>query len=378
MKRKYFLRGASALAIIVVLLLSATPITANNKESNNKTNPVEELLLYEEQKTTADRGIVFQDDFESYADFVLDFPPWIQVDVDGAATYGMTNYDYPNEYYVGSFMIFNPSQTTPPCPDAPPHSGDKFAACFNAVLPASNDDWLITPQLSSAQFGEVSFWARSYTDAYNLDRFQVGISTTDTNPASFTIISTGAYIEAPIVWTQYTYDLSAYSGDIYIAIHCVSNDAFILMVDDFMVTDETSPPPVPAICCEGELAWPSVKAGATVTGEFEVCNCGEEGSLLNWEVASFPTWGTWTIVPDSGEDLLAGDCVTVNVTVVAPAEKKKTFTGTVKLINVDNPDDFCEIDVSLTTPRARFVNNPLFFRILERFESLFTILKILI
>ena len=55
-------------------------------------------------------------------------------------------------------------------------------------------------------------WARSATTEYGADRFKVGVSTTGTAPANFTTISTGAYIEVPAAWTQYTYNLDAYVG----------------------------------------------------------------------------------------------------------------------------------------------------------------------
>ncbi len=375
MKNNYFLKGTCVLLITIVIILSTTSISANDKTSNNKSSPLKDLLINTEKPLTTKGGIIFEDDFENYTDFVLDFPPWIQVDNDYAPTYGFESYDFPNEHYTGSFIIFNPDMCTPPVPDAPPHSGGKYAACFNAVLPDSNDDWLITPQLSSTNaFDEVSFWARSYTDQYNLDRFQVGISTTDTNPSSFTIISPGSYIEAPIVWTQYTYDISAYTGDIYLAINCVSYDSFILMVDDFTVSEGGAPPPAPAISCEGTLSWPEVNAGATVNATFQVCNIGEPGSLLSWKVDSYPTWGTWTFTPSSGTGLAEGDCVTISVEVKAPTEKKKTFTGKVKMVNLINASDFCEIDVSLTTPRA--INGYTLIQwILQKYPNMFPILR---
>ncbi len=178
----------------------------------------------------------FQDDFESYDDFVIDFTPWTNVDVDGSTTYGMTGIDWPNVYLEQSFIIFNPSQTTPPVEDITPHSGSKLAACFAATAPPNND-WLITPLVGIASGYNVSFWAKSYTADYGLERFRVGVSTTGTDPGDFTIISEGDYVEAPVeAWTQFTYDLSAYDGQsIYVAIQCVSNDAFILLVDDFYI-----------------------------------------------------------------------------------------------------------------------------------------------
>jgi hypothetical protein len=262
--------------------------------------------------------------------------------------------------------------------DAPPHSGDKYAACFNAVLPDINDDWMFTPQLSSSVFDELSFWARSYTDDYNLDRFEVGVSTTDTNPSSFAIISTGPYIEAPIEWTEYTYDLSSYSGDIYIGIHCVSNDAFFLMIDDFSVTGTDVQPAIPNLDCYGTLSWTNVTAGETVTGEFTVENIGDEDSLLDWEIESYPDWGNWTFDPENGTGLEEGNTVTIDVEVVAPEDPETEFTGEVKIVNSDNASDFCIIDVTLATPVSQQSLISLFFEMLaQRFPILGMILAAL-
>jgi hypothetical protein len=178
----------------------------------------------------------FEDDFESYDDFLIDFAPWTNIDVDMSTTYGMTDIDWPNAYLEQSFIIFNPLQTTPPVEDVIPHSGDKLAACFAATA-APNDDWMITPMVGIGSSFNLSFWAKSYTADYGLERFKVGISTTGLDPADFTIISEGDYVEAPVDdWTEFIYDLTAYDGqNIYVAIQCVSNDAFILLVDDFYI-----------------------------------------------------------------------------------------------------------------------------------------------
>jgi len=153
----------------------------------------------------------------------------------------MQGVDWPNAYSEQAFIIFNPSMTTPPVEDMPPHSGDKLAACFAATAPP-NDDWLVTPLVNLADNSHLSFWAKSYTDEYGLERFRVGVSTTGMDPADFTIISEGDYVEAPVEdWTEFTYDLSAYNGQqIYVGIQCVSNDAFIFMVDDVYIGADKS------------------------------------------------------------------------------------------------------------------------------------------
>ncbi len=181
------------------------------------------------------------DGFEDYDDFDLNFPPWTQYDGDGSSTYAIQNYTFPNQYYTGSFIIFNSSLCSPSMVGTAidPHTGEKGAYCF-AAINYPNNDWLISPQLNLSSDATLSFWARSYTAQYGLERFKVGVSTTGIDPSNFTIISGANYIQAPASWTQYTYTLPQPAK--YFAVQCVSNDAFIFMVDDFLVTDQSVPP----------------------------------------------------------------------------------------------------------------------------------------
>lgn len=179
----------------------------------------------------------FTDGFESYTDFSLSFPPWLNTDLDLSSTYSITDITFTNQGYTGAFITFNPSTTVPALTDAAwlAHSGSKYAACFSATTPPNND-WLISPQVAIVTGSQLKFWAKSVTDLYGLERFRVGISATGTATTDFTIISTEPYVEAPLDWTEYTFDLSAYVGqNIYVAINCVSSDAFVLMIDDFSI-----------------------------------------------------------------------------------------------------------------------------------------------
>ncbi|MDD3235487.1 MAG: carboxypeptidase regulatory-like domain-containing protein [Candidatus Cloacimonetes bacterium] len=176
----------------------------------------------------------FVDDFESYADFTLTFAPWTLVDVDLSTTYGFSGITFPNSGAAMAYIIFNPT-TTVPVLDHPAHSGNKMAACFAATT-APNNDWMISPQVTVMPGDHVNFWAQTYMADYGLERFKVGVSTTGTAPANFTFISGASYVSAPIDWTSYSYDLSAYTGQqVYVGIQCISNDAFIFFVDDFSI-----------------------------------------------------------------------------------------------------------------------------------------------
>ena len=128
-------------------------------------------------------------------------------------------------------------------------------------------------------------------------------------------------------------------------------------------------PTYPDLNCEGSLNWPSVKPGATVTDSFTVENIGEPNSELDWEVVEWPTWGTWTFTPISGDDLTPEDGpVTVQVTVVAPSEKNE-FNGLVKVVNKHNPGDFEEIVVYMKTPVLEIVNQQLTQQVFLRLQG---------
>jgi len=133
----------------------------------------------------------------------------------------------------------------------------------------------------------------------------------------------------------------------------------------------------PDLYCDGSLSWTDVKPGELVTGTFTVENIGATGSLLDWEIIDWPTWGTWTFSPSSGNDLKPSHgTVDVYVEVRAPNQKNRQFTGEVRIINKDDSTDYCIIDVSLATPvNQQLDTHPLLQRILERFPNAFPILR---
>lgn len=206
-------------------------------------------------------------DFEDEVEWTFDFTPWTVVDVDLLPTYGFTGITFPHNYEEMAFIVFNPETTEPPMtgdPEIQPHSGTQFGACMASVPSGSqgNDDWFMSDLIeigSDSEGATFTFWAKSYTDQYGLERFNVAVSTTGNDPADFTVISGASYLEAPIVWTEYTFDLDAYAGEsIYVAIQCVSYDAFVFMIDDLVV----DPGIVPSDCdnfdtyTAGELLCP--------------------------------------------------------------------------------------------------------------------------
>jgi len=112
-------------------------------------------------------------------------------------------------------------------------------------------------------------------------------------------------------------------------------------------------PKIPDLELDGELSWTwnNVEPGSTITKSFKVKNVGDSNSELGWEISNYPSWGTWTFDPSSGNNLKPEQGpVTVDVTIVAPNEQNQGFGGEIKIINKEDPTDFEIITVSLTTP----------------------------
>ncbi|PKN79540.1 MAG: hypothetical protein CVU48_04990 [Candidatus Cloacimonetes bacterium HGW-Cloacimonetes-1] len=176
------------------------------------------------------------DSFEDYPDFSLSFAPWTLADVDLSDTFGLPDATWPNAGAPMAYIVFNPSATIPPLVGYEPQDGNKYVATFASDTPP-NYDWLISPMVAA---GFVSFWARSFSDEHPLERFKVGVSLGSTIPGAFQIISGQNYIEAPLNWTRYSFDLSPYYyQNIRIGILCCSNEASMFGIDNFTASGIT-------------------------------------------------------------------------------------------------------------------------------------------
>ena len=132
------------------------------------------------------------------------------------------------------------------------------------------------------------------------------------------------------------------------------------------------------VSCEGILSWTNVDPGSTITGSIYVKNIGNPGSLLDWEIDSYPEWGTWTFDPETGIDLTPEDGpVTITVTVTAPDENNEDFTGEIKIVNSEDSNDYGIIPVSLSTPKTKTLefNYPTLSWLFNRFPKAFPILR---
>jgi hypothetical protein len=195
--------------------------------------------------------VVFEDSFDTYDDFIIEnVGSWTLTDVDQLPTYTIGTTVFDNATVAKSFQVFNPNSTVPALEvsdvnDWTGRTGDKAMVCFAAV-PAGgvvNDDWLISPAINLGTGGSaLSFWYKATNGDFSAEEFTVSVSTTGTEPADFTVISANpeTVSNGGLVYVEFTADLTSFEGSqIYIGIHCTSNDQFGFMVDDFVVTSQT-------------------------------------------------------------------------------------------------------------------------------------------
>lgn len=153
---------------------------------------------------------------------------------DASRTFAEADFDFPGRTQPCSFMVFNPSMTTPSMADqrsaSIPYEGDAELASFAGY--SGSDDWFISPRLTYHNDFTLKFMARGYSRTYG-ELIRVDYSTTDTDPMSFTWIADR--VDVPMqVWTEFEYTVPAAAR--YVAINCISPDGFTLFIDNLEIS----------------------------------------------------------------------------------------------------------------------------------------------
>lgn len=153
---------------------------------------------------------------------------------DASRTFAEADFAFPGRTQPCSFMVFNPSKTTPSMADqrsaSIPYEGDAELASFAGY--SGSDDWFISPRLTYHNDFTLKFMARGYSRTYG-ELIRVGYSTTDTDPMSFTWIADR--VDVPMqVWTEFEYTVPAAAR--YVAINCISPDGFTLFIDNVEIS----------------------------------------------------------------------------------------------------------------------------------------------
>jgi len=138
-------------------------------------------------------------------------------------------------------------------------------------------------------------------------------------------------------------------------------------------------PTVPAISANLQGEFTDLRPGSKIDAMLLVENSGESLSCLDWMIASYPDWGDWSFSTMSGQDVKPeGGPEIVDVTIKVPREKNQAFNGTIRITNMEDPDDYIDVSITMKTslPHSSFLQleilRSLPEHIIEKLECIFS------
>jgi len=159
--------------------------------------------------------------------------------------------------------------------DLLPHSGSNVASISYNLT--AHDDYLITKAITvtAGVSDRISFYVKSRSSFFS-ENYEVLLSTTNQAQASFTT-TIKALAKAPAVWTQLTFDLSAYNGQtVYVAVHATDTNQWQLYADTFVVDALPTIPP----SCTTLSAPVNAATGVSITPTFTWATSTNASSYL--------------------------------------------------------------------------------------------------
>lgn len=204
-------------------------------EFNGLQTPSEVTLAWEEPDFASYRS-PRRDDLEKLNPFIISgIADYTLIDNDKSSeTYCISGIDgYDNARAAMAYQVFNPEKAGVDLEEPfnrrwYARSGSQMLVSWGASQADANDDWLISPELSGEE-QVVSFYVKSITMAYT-ERFRVLYSRDTKSISDFVKVAEANYYTPGGKWRKFSVRLP--EGAKYFAIHCISADAFGLMVDD--------------------------------------------------------------------------------------------------------------------------------------------------
>ena len=128
--------------------------------------------------------------------------------------------------------------------------------------------------------------------------------------------------------------------------------------------------PTPDLDCNGTINWNNIKPGSLIKDNFTLRNIGEDNSKLDWRIQSYPEWGNWSFSIMEGNDLKPSDgWINIEVYINTSDMQKGSYCGYIKVINVEDEQDFELIEVSIIIQKNKIIKpfkNIWFFQIFFR------------
>lgn len=208
---------------------AVTDLAGEPTEAGNK-------LTWSVYETGELQGTEITEDFEGATPWAHEFGDWTFLDVDQKPVSDFYPVTFPgivSGVTKSSFFVFNREESMPGNTSLAGHSGEQYLVALYNANREDNDDWAISPRLSG-EAQTISFYAQSYSQAHP-ESIEILYTTKDSfDPADYIEIDSDGAV--PDTWTKYEYDLPA--GTLHFAIRYVSNDTYMLMVDDVTFTPD--------------------------------------------------------------------------------------------------------------------------------------------
>ncbi len=219
------------------------------------------------------------------------------------------------------------------------NSGNQSAGLYTDYNGGSNDDYLVLPRMTLTGNEILTFHYRARSSSEPND-FRVVLSTTGSDAADFTEVILPLMSISNTTYQDTSINLSAYSGDVYIAFHVPAGglDGYYLYIDDVCV----------------DVCTPV----AGIDGDADVCRL--DGTVdLNTVITSPYTHGTWSSATHPG--LLNGSSFDVSTLANGAYELMYVITTactsdtTIATVNVVNPSSAGE-DGMLTACKNQMID----------------------
>ncbi|MCE2982284.1 MAG: choice-of-anchor J domain-containing protein, partial [Parachlamydia sp.] len=160
------------------------------------------------------------------------------------------------------------------------------AGLYTDFNSGANNDYLILPRMTLTGNQRLKFFVRARSTSEPND-YRVVLSTTDNQPASFTnVLMPLTQVSSTTMTEISAIDLSAYSGDVYIAVHVPSGglDGYYLYVDNFTVEDIPSCLEASALVTSNltsnsvTISWTAPSPAPSNGYDYEIRTSGAAGS----------------------------------------------------------------------------------------------------
>jgi len=118
------------------------------------------------------------------------------------------------------------------------HSGSQYLAHLGDDISTTSTSWVVSSAYALSNNYELKFyWRGKWTSSYNFTGVYVSTTSSDpvANPGDFTLLeelSPANYPNTWLQWSEAAYDLSSYTGQIYIAFKYVGDHAHDFYIDD--------------------------------------------------------------------------------------------------------------------------------------------------